>query len=249
MNELKTINQLTLKVDGDTVKGLATVFGVVDSYGDRSHSGLFANAVPGKVRFLWNHQMDSVPVAVITGLYEIGRADLPTAVRVTLPEATGGVVVERRYLDTARGQEVKAAVVSGAVTEMSYGFDPVRSAMTRAADGTVVRELQLAELWEISDVALRGAVPGTMANMAAKAGYHYSGGLHLRTGARHSAGDSELINTIASAAYDLGATTVQRLDQSKHDPLMARGRAFLHSEAQRQPPIWLLKARLALLDV
>jgi hypothetical protein len=88
--------------------------------------------------------------------------------------------VKRTYLGTPRAQEVKAAVLAGAVTDMSYGYDTTRVGLTRLPSGEQIRELYAVDLWEFSDVALRGAVPGTMANIAAAKGYTYAGG--LRTG-------------------------------------------------------------------
>ncbi len=184
MKELKTFQSIVTKAAGNTIEGLWTVYGVVDSYGDRAHAGLWRGATPSSVRFMWNHDLEAVPVARITKLLEVGRADLPAAVRARYPEATGGAVVERTYLDTPRAQEVKAAVLAGAVTEMSYAYDPKQTGQGREPNGEQVRELYHVDLFEISDVALRGAVPGTMSNIAAAKGYRYAGGLGVRTSKR-----------------------------------------------------------------
>ena len=181
MKELKTIPALVVKAEGNTITGLGTLFGVIDSYADRSHPGIFAGATPAGVRFCWNHDTAAVPIATIDSIVEVPRADLPKSVQASYPEATGGVLVKRTYLGTPRAQEVKAAVLAGAVTDMSYGYDTTRVGLTRLPSGEQIRELYAVDLWEFSDVALRGAVPGTMANIAAAKGYTYAGG--LRTGA------------------------------------------------------------------
>ncbi len=214
MKQLKTFSSIVTKADGNTVQGLWTVYGVVDSYGDRAHAGLPGSARPDGVRFMFNHDLNSVPVAKITRLWEVGAADLPANVRSAYPEATGGAMVERVYLETARGQEVKAAVLAGAITDMSYGFDTKRVGTTRDASGAQIRELYEVDLWEISDVAIRGAVPGTMSNLAAKAGYKYAGGLTTRAGARHSAVDNDLLKRIHDDVVSLGAECGSKSDVS-----------------------------------
>jgi hypothetical protein len=161
MKELKTFPALVVKAEGNTITGLGTLFGVIDSYADRSHPGIFAGATPAGVRFCWNHDTAAVPIATIDSIVEVPRADLPKSVQASYPEATGGVL-------------------AGAVTDMSYGYDTTRVGLTRLPSGEQIRELYAVDLWEFSDVALRGAVPGTMANIAAAKGYTYAGG--LRTG-------------------------------------------------------------------
>lgn len=225
MKQLKSIAQIVTKVDGNAVQGLWTVYGVVDSYGDRSHAGLYGSATPYSTRFMFNHDIASPPVAKITRLWEVSAADLPAAVRSAYPEASGGAMVERTYIDTPRGQEVRAAVLAGAITDMSYGFETKRTALTRNAGGANIRELYEVDLIEISDVAVRGAVPGTMSNIAAKAGYRYAGGLAGKAGARHSAADVELLQRI-------------------HDDVLALGAACETGKAAK--PLWLLKAKLDL---
>ncbi|MDP9314078.1 MAG: HK97 family phage prohead protease [Chloroflexota bacterium] len=230
MKQLKTFSSIVTKADGNTVQGLWTVFSVIDSYGDRSHKGLAGNATPNSVRFMFNHDLNSVPVAKITKLWEVGAADLPAQVRSLYPEATGGAMVERVYLETPRGQEVKAAVLAGAITDMSYGFDTKRVGTTRDTSGTQIRELYEVDLWEISDVALRGAVPGTLSNVAAKAGYKYAGGLSTRAGARHSAADNDLLKRI-------------------HDDVVSLGADCGSGKSRTQTDLWLMKCQLDLLCI
>lgn len=220
MKELKTTPALVIKAEGNTITGLGTVFGVIDSYGDRSHPGIFAGAVPARVRFLWNHDMESVPIATIDEIREVPRAELPRSVQADYPDATGGALVKRTYLSTARAQEVKAAVLAGAVTDMSYGYDTKHIAFTNLPSGEQVRELYGVDLWEFSDVALRGAVPGTMANIAAAKGYRYAGGFG-KQGARHSAADREALDRIHADVVALGATCGSGGSSGKRAPSMA----------------------------
>ena len=217
MKELKTIPALVVKAEGNTITGLGTLFGVIDSYADRSHPGIFAGATPSGVRFCWNHDTAAVPIATIDSIVEVPRADLPKSVQASYPEATGGVLVKRTYLGTPRAQEVKAAVLAGAVTDMSYGYDTTRVGLTRLPSGEQIRELYAVDLWEFSDVALRGAVPGTMANIAAAKGYTYAGGFG-KAGARHSAGDREALDRMHADIVALGATC----GSGKRSPELAR---------------------------
>lgn len=170
--EQKTGPQYTKTISGRTVTGVFSVFGNVDSYGDVIHPGAFVNTMrqrQGKLVHLWQHDMSSPPIAKITGIRELSRAELPAAIRQEAPEATGGAEVTREYLDTPRGNEVLAVLKSGAPLQMSFAFNTVRYDFEERRSGDQVRNLRELELMETSDV-LWGANAATLAVRRAGSG-------------------------------------------------------------------------------
>lgn len=146
--------------DGRTVTGFAAVFGNIDHGGDRLHRGAFRKTLQetsGRVKHLWQHDMSAPPIAVVKDVREVGREELPETVQAKWPEATGGLLVARRYLDTPRGNEVLAGVASGAICEMSFAYDAVKFDFEEVpGNGTfgpmMVRNLREVRLFETSDV-------------------------------------------------------------------------------------------------
>jgi len=83
-----------------TVTGIFAVHGNVDSGFDMSVNGSFAKRLSdgrSRVRFLWNHNSMNPPIASIKEVREVGRDELPEKVLEWAPEATGGVMVTRKY--------------------------------------------------------------------------------------------------------------------------------------------------------
>jgi len=156
--EIKSTPQAILDVDGRTVTGIASVMGIVDDGGDVIHPGAYRKTISERshrFRWLWQHDDRQPPIAAIQEIREIGRDELPREILERWPEATGGLWVKRRYLDTPRGNEVLEAIRAGAVDEMSIGYDAIR---TRPGNGSTVggrkvrRHLDEIRLWEMSDV-------------------------------------------------------------------------------------------------
>lgn len=117
------------KLGKRTRAGIFAVMGNRDSGGDRLMNGCFEktfNEGRDRARHLWNHDFSAPPTAKVEELYEIGKADLPEKVLEYAPDATGGAVVVRTYLDTERGNEILTALDAGAVDEMSFAFDAVK---------------------------------------------------------------------------------------------------------------------------
>lgn len=167
MPEYKSLPQFTKAIDDRTVEGIFCVHGNIDSGRDRSHPGLFGDFTSGgrkRTVFLWQHDSSAPPIAAITRIYDVAAADLPPAVKAYAPDATGGVAVVRTYLDTPRGNEVLAGLKAGAITEMSYAYDPTRWDYEEQSDGGFpFRNLYAADLMDISDVTW-GMNPATSAD-------------------------------------------------------------------------------------
>lgn len=152
--EYKSAPQQTQQVEDRTVTGIASVFGNVDSGGDVVCSGSFAKTLAemgDRVRHLWGHDYMAMPTAVIRDLKEIARVDLPKEILTRAPDALGGLLVKREYLNSERGSESLAAITAGAVKEMSYGYNATKFDFEEK-DGELVRNIREQRLYETSDV-------------------------------------------------------------------------------------------------
>jgi Caudovirus prohead serine protease len=163
MIEYKSQKAFTMGIEGRSVTGIFAVHGNVDSGDgwssrDRGWPGMFGDfTVDGRKRavFLWQHNSQEPPIATIDSLYEVAPADLPAAVKLYAPDATGGVAVKRTYLDTPRANEVLTALQAGALSEMSYAYDVTRSDTEDPPNGSrelPIRNIYAAQLYDISDV-------------------------------------------------------------------------------------------------
>lgn len=171
--EYKASKAFTMGIEGRTVTGIFAVHGNIDdgdgwSTRDRSHPGLFGDfTVDGRKRavFLWQHNSYDPPIATIDQLFEVARADLPPPVLTYAPDATGGTAVKRTYLETDRANEIFTALSAGAISEMSYAYDPTRWDYEKGpSDSDIrIRNLYEADLYDVSDVNW-GMNPATSAD-------------------------------------------------------------------------------------
>jgi HK97 family phage prohead protease len=213
--EIKTTVHQIKEISGRTVTGIFAVHGNIDGGGDRSFPGAFAKTFAersGKIRFLWGHDFFSPPTAKITNLREVGRDELPEGVLAAAPDAMGGAEVTREYLSTPRGDEILEGIKTGAIGEMSYAYDAVKFDFEELGDKRV-RNLREVRLYEASDVlwGMNPATQGSKADALIEQIARYMAA--LKSGARHSSADIELINQIAANAISLGATNVKLLDE------------------------------------
>jgi len=258
--ELKSIPNAVKAIEGRSVTGIASVFGNVDDQADRIWPGAFnvtLNMRRTKFRHLWNHDFFMPPIASIDAIQEVGRDALPEAVLAEAPEAMGGLMVTRTYLDTPRGNEVLAGIKAGAINEMSIGLDPVRFDFGEV-DGTRVRELREIKLWDTSDV-LWGANDATTASKSLALEMllkQLRATLdHLtKAGARHSAKDTDMLNAIHRMAVDLGATQCKGVltgDEGAEEEAEKTEKGQRRAGAEIAPPLTLssLKSELDLLEL
>jgi HK97 family phage prohead protease len=156
MPEYKALPMATMGIEERTVTGVFAVHGNIDDGGDRGHPGLFGDfTTAGRKRtvFLWQHNAMEPPIATIDRLFEVGKADLPAPVKLYAPDATGGVAVQRTYLETPRGDEVLAGLKAGAISEMSYAYEPTKWDYEETEGRPYpVRNLYQANLLDVSDV-------------------------------------------------------------------------------------------------
>ena len=144
-----------------TVTGITAVMGNVDDGADIIHKGAFKKTIQensgrNRIRHLWQHDWQQPPIAAVRDIREVGRADLPPKIKSMFPEASGGLLVERTYLDTPRADEVLSGLRSGAINEMSIGYDPIKFDFEELeggeAKGLMIRNLRELRLWDTSDV-------------------------------------------------------------------------------------------------
>lgn len=144
------------KTESRTVVGICSVFGNVDSGDDIVTPGAFTKAIAdfnngrSRCRFLWNHNSNEPPVAQILKLRVLTKSELPTALRA-MPDVTGALEVTRRYFTDPFSDRVYQGVASGALSEMSFGFNPTAYRYENVK-GARVRVLEGLELMDASDV-------------------------------------------------------------------------------------------------
>lgn len=156
--QTKTFPCASFKVlDGDqgVVEAVVSVFGVLDSYGDRVQPGAFKTSLAAKLpKVCWAHQWDS-PVGKTLAAEEWMPGDprLPEAIR-----PHGGLWVKGQFnLETQRGREAFSDLKFGSVDEFSFGYFTVEE--QRAKDGA--NELIALDIFEWSPVLI-GANPATL---------------------------------------------------------------------------------------
>lgn len=145
--------QLTAQVkalpqDGPGIfEAYVSVFGNVDTVGDRMLKGAFARTLVerGLPPIIWSHQWELPP---------IGKT-------LTATEDDRGLLVKGQLFidDNSTAREVYVAMREGALREFSFAFE-VRSSRFVDEDGATVREITDVELFEVGPT-LVGANPET----------------------------------------------------------------------------------------
>lgn len=143
------------------VEAIVSVFGHVDSGGDRLRPGAFAKTLrerAGKIKILDQHAQDSVlrVVGKPLELREMAKAELPAKLLERFPDSTGGLYACIQFLmDTPEGAGVFKRIRAGAVTEWSFGFDPLDVDFTQETvngKSVMVRNIRAIRLFEVSAV-------------------------------------------------------------------------------------------------
>ena len=169
--EYKSLPSYTKEINGRAITGLASIFGVLDSYDDIVHPKSFKKTIKddkSRFRHLWMHDAWEPPTAKIVDIYEVSKDDLPDDLLKKFPDATGGLEVVREYLDTVRGNEILEGVKSEAINEMSFGYDTIKSDFSDldiSGKNHRVRNLRELRLFDTSDVNW-GANRATVASKA-----------------------------------------------------------------------------------
>ena len=132
------------EAEAGTFTGYASIFDMVDSYGDSVQKGAFKKTLKEKKKFplLWVHDNYLVPVGIITG----GEDDK-------------GLDVEGHLnLDIELARDVRSAMKQGSVSGLSIGYNVVKELIDRESG---IRQLKEINLWEIS-LCVFQACPGAV---------------------------------------------------------------------------------------
>lgn len=144
------------KADGEgTVEAFVSVFGNVDSYGDRVMLGAFADSIAQKLpKMVWQHDITRpIGKTVLAEEIAAGDARLPDSLK-----DYGALYVKGVFnLNTTDGKDAYEHIKFGSIDEYSFGYEEVET--TPLADGT--KELNKVNIIEWSPVTV-GANPMTM---------------------------------------------------------------------------------------
>ena len=128
-------------------KGYASIWGIVDSYGDVVVKGAFKRTLKDNKQFplLWSHALME-PMGIIEAK----------------EDSIGLAVKGQINVDVQRGREIRSLMRQGAVPGLSIGFQTVREEYDRTTD-PATRQLLEVKLWEISPCVFQ-ACPGALAD-------------------------------------------------------------------------------------
>ena len=124
--------------------GYASIFDMVDSYGDATKKGAFKKTLKEKKQFplLWSHDCFLVPIGIITGE----------------EDDHGLKVAGSMNLDIELARDVRSAMKQGSVNGLSIGYNVVKKEIDNE---TGIRTLKEISLWEISACVFQ-ACPGAV---------------------------------------------------------------------------------------
>jgi hypothetical protein len=133
-----------------TIEGYAAVFGNVDSWGDVIERGAFAKTLqeqPGRIKCCWQHDWT----------WPIGKP-------VLIEEDAKGLSTMTRIAQTRAGDDALALCAEGIVTEMSIGYNTIKSLMDEEAGIRYLQEVRLFEYspvtWAANELAVITGVKG-----------------------------------------------------------------------------------------
>jgi hypothetical protein len=133
-----------------TFTGHASIFDVVDSYGDVVAPGAFKRTLKhkkGEFPLLWSHD-NSKPIGVISA-----------------EEDTKGLKVRGTLnLDVQLAREIRSLMKQGAVTGLSIGYQTVKEDVDKERNARVLKEINL---WEISTVVFPACAPAQVEGVKA----------------------------------------------------------------------------------
>lgn len=119
------------------ISGYATIWGNVDHGGDRAIKGSWAKSIKKRpvLPILWAHDIKSLPLGKTLMIAEDAR----------------GVIFSGAIASTSMGSDVAKVVTMGALTGVSYGFNPTKTSPARVpgVEGEV-RDLLEQDVMEIS---------------------------------------------------------------------------------------------------
>lgn len=137
--EVRSFLPQEVRADSETpgkFSGYIVTWGSIDSYNTTFKRGSFKKTLSergSKIKLLWNHDFEAMPIGVVTEIREDEK----------------GVWFEAQLsLATERGKEAYQLMLDGAIDTMSFGFRGIKSAFNTAG----VKEYTEVALSEISPV-------------------------------------------------------------------------------------------------
>jgi len=140
--ETKSFALTEVKAVGDkagSFEAVVSVFGNVDSYGDRMMKGAFARTLTekGMPPVVWSHEWATPPIGTVESATETDE----------------GLVVKGRLFvgadeDHAVAKQVYAAMKAGALREFSFGYS-TKASNDVTEEGKTVREITDVDLYEV----------------------------------------------------------------------------------------------------
>jgi len=135
-----------------TFTGYASVFGVVDSYGDIVDKGAFKKTLKERKAFpiLWSHN-----IMEPLGIVQLSEDE--TGLRIDKGELN---------LDVQRAREIRSLMKQLAVEGISIGYQTIKDAVDK---DTKARHLKEVKLWEISPCVFPACVEATVDEIKSEA--------------------------------------------------------------------------------
>lgn len=227
------------KVDPDgkgIVEAYVSVFGNVDSYGDRVQYGAFTESIATKKPKLWYQHDSTKPIGITLEVREIpaGDSSLPEALKEYGALWCKGAL----NLNTIDGKDVYEHLKFGSVDEYSFGYEEIDVAPNE--DGT--KNLNKLRFIEWSPVSL-GANPLTSTASVKSGGLDNSGAtvvaqmedyvdhvrrhMDMKAGAAISRARRERIRGVADSAYSFYKELMALLDEVEPE---AKGSASVQAQ-------------------
>lgn len=141
--ETKSVGFESLSVESKSeggvlnIKGYASIFGNIDSYGDIIHKGAYESTLSeqgSRVKFCYNHNLEQV----------CGKIN-------EIKEDNNGLYIDVDILPTSIGKDVAVLMEAKAIDEFSIGYRTIESHKS-SVNGKDVRNLTKLELIEVSAV-------------------------------------------------------------------------------------------------
>jgi HK97 family phage prohead protease len=132
------------ETEAGSFTGYASIFDMIDSYGDSVQKGAFKKTLKEKKKFplLWSHDSYLVPIGIIAG----GEDD------------QGLKVAGNLNLDIELARDVRSAMKQGSVNGLSIGYNVIKKEINNETGVRVLKEINL---WEISACVFQ-ACPGAV---------------------------------------------------------------------------------------
>jgi hypothetical protein len=133
----KAVKFETKSIDDAKFEGYASFFNNIDSYGDIIEKGAFSKTIKenvNRIKVLWQHDPTE-----------------PIGIPEVMAEDENGLYVKAKISATDAGKKAMTLIRDGVVTEMSIGFDIVKSDY-KPVGNKRFRLIKEVKLWEFSPV-------------------------------------------------------------------------------------------------